>query len=32
VVIGLDLFMEGGADAPPEANRLPLAAPASEAA
>jgi diguanylate cyclase (GGDEF)-like protein len=32
VVIGLDLFMEGGADAPPAAVRLPLAAPASEAA
>ena len=32
VVIGLDLFMEGGADAPPAAVRLPLAAQASEAA
>jgi len=32
VVIGLDLFMEGSADAPPEAIRMPLAAPASEAA
>ena len=32
VVIGLDLFMEGGADAAPEALRPPLAAPASEAA
>jgi diguanylate cyclase (GGDEF)-like protein len=32
VVIGLDLFMEGGAEAAPAAIRLPLAAPASEAA
>jgi len=32
VVIGLDLFMEGGADASPAAVRLPLAAQASEAA
>jgi diguanylate cyclase (GGDEF)-like protein len=32
VVIGLDLFMEGGADAPPAAVRLPLAEPANEAA
>jgi diguanylate cyclase (GGDEF)-like protein len=32
VVIGLDLLMEGGADAPPAAVRLPVAAPASEAA
>jgi diguanylate cyclase (GGDEF)-like protein len=32
VVIGLDLLMEGGADAAPAATRLPLAAAASEAA
>jgi len=32
VVIGLDLFMEGGADAPPAAVRGPLPAQASEAA
>jgi len=32
VVIGLDLFMEGGADAPPAGIRVPLAAHASEAA
>jgi diguanylate cyclase (GGDEF)-like protein len=32
VVIGLDLFMEGGADASPAAIALPIAAQASEAA
>jgi diguanylate cyclase (GGDEF)-like protein len=32
VVIGLDLFMEGGAEAAPAAIRVPLAAPTSEAA
>jgi diguanylate cyclase (GGDEF)-like protein len=32
VVIGLDLLMEGGADAAPAATRLPLATAASEAA
>ncbi len=32
VVIGLDLLMEGGADASPAATRLPLATHASEAA